>query len=225
MDINFNTDRLIIINYPRYTGGKFISMALGLHPNILIQEQTMARLQMREGANPMIGFNLAMETFKKTKEKSKNFEWGCMELANFNVKSLQADARADETRCNDLWRELTNQNKFYFFMADHTDLNMYSKYVNRKTIRLTNYEWILKKRNKIAVKLEHDIDGDSIAFDMESMKEKSSFIDEIYKIFNFLGLARSEAINRPRIAIQLETLRTSFLDLKLLPQFFSPEEK
>jgi len=210
VDINFSTDRLIVINYPGGAGGKFISLALGLHPDILIQEQKIARLQMREGASPRMGFDLAMKTFEKKRDTNKHFEYGCMELANFNGGDLQDDATADERLCNDFWRELTNQNRFYFFMIDHTDGNEYEKYVNRKTIRLINYEWIMKEREIIPTKFEHDINGDSIAFDMESIKEKSSFIDEIYKIFNFLGL--EESIKAFDYSIQLDTLRTSFLD-------------
>ena len=95
-------------------------------------------------------------------------------------------------------------------MVDHTELNIYSTYVNRKTIKLINYEWILKERKVMRVKLEHDIDGDSIAFDMESIKEKSLFINEIYKIFNFLGL--EELTKTVDYSVQFDTLRTSFLD-------------
>lgn len=212
MDINFDTDRLIVMNYPGGAGGKFISLALGLHPDILIQEKTMARLQMREGASPRIGFDLAMKTFEKKRDSNKHFEFGCLQLANFNQYDLQDDATADERLCNDLWRELTNQNRFYFFMVDDTDLNTYSKYVNRKTIRLINYEWIMKGREipPCGYNFEQDIDGDLIAFDMESIKENSAFIDEIYKIFNFLGL--EDPIKTFDYSIQLDTLRTSFLD-------------
>ena len=210
MDINLDTDRLIIMNFPSGAGGKFISLALGLHPDILVQDEMMARLQMKEGASEMMGFDLAMKTFKKKRDTNKHFEWGCMELANFNSDDLHDDATADERLCNDFWRELTNQNRFYFFMMDHRPFNTYSKYVNRKTIRLINYEWIMKERNKTPIKFKHDIDGDSIAFDMESIKEQSLFIDEIYKIFNFLGL--EESIKTFDYSIQLDTLRTSFLD-------------
>ncbi len=210
MDINFSTDRLIVMNYPTCAGGKFISLALGLHPNILPQAQKEARLQMKEGASPMMGFDLAMKTFEKKTDTNKHFEYGCLQLANFYSSDLEDDATADERLCNDLWRELTNQNKFYFFMTDHSELNIYSKYVNRKTIKLINYEWVLKERKETRVKLEHDIDGDSIAFDMESIKEKSLFINEIYKIFNFLGL--EELTKTVDYSVQFDTLRTSFLD-------------
>ena len=68
MDINFNTDRLVVLNYPVGAGGKFISLALGLHQNILIQEQTMARLMMQNRVDPTMRFKLAMKTFEKTEE-------------------------------------------------------------------------------------------------------------------------------------------------------------
>lgn len=210
MDINFATDRLIVLDYPAGAGGKFISLALGLHPDILVQEQTMARRMIRDDASPHMGFNLAMKTFEKKNDTNKHFEFGCSQLANFNASDLQDDATADERLCNNFWRELTNQHKFYFFMTDHKGLNTYSNYVNRKTIRLINYEWVMKGRKKILFKFEHDIDGDSISFDMGSIKEKALFINEIYKIFDFLGLGMST--KTVEYSTQFDTLRTSFLD-------------
>ena len=52
MDINFDTDRLIVMNYPMSEGGKFISLALGLHPKILIQEQTSYLLMFGHIGHP-----------------------------------------------------------------------------------------------------------------------------------------------------------------------------
>ena len=208
MDINFNTDRLVVLNYPLGAGGKFISLALGLHPNILIQEQTMARLMMKQGVDPMMGFKLAMKAFEKTEETNSHFEFGCFQLSGFNAGMLRQDNTADEKVCNDLWRELTNQDKFYFFMVDHNKgSKTYSKYVNRKTIRLINYEWVMKDRGMDKQEtLDQDIDGESITFNMESIKESTSFVDEVYKIFKFLGLV-AEA-GHPE---QLNELRKGFI--------------
>ena len=208
VDINFNTDRLVVLNYPGGAGGKFISLALGLHPNILIQEQTMARLMMKQGADPMMGFKLAMKAFEKTEETNSHFEFGCLQLTNFTHEMLDQDNTADEKVCNDLWRELTNQDKFYFFMVDHTNKNLYSRYTNRKTIRLINHDWITKDRGYIDRQdnLGQDIDGESIAFNMESIKESTSFADEVYKIFKFLGLVAD-----PGHPEQLNELRGRFI--------------
>ena len=208
MDINFNTDRLVVLNYPVGAGGKFISLALGLHPNILIQEKTMAILMMKQGADPMMGFKLAMKAFEKTEETNSHFEFGCSQLSGFNAGMLNQDNTADEKVCNDLWRELTNQDKFYFFMVDQNNgSKTYSKYVNRKTIRFINYEWVMKDRGLDKQEfLDQDIDGESIAFNMESIKESTSFADEVYKIFKFLGLVAD-----PGHQEQLNELRGRFI--------------
>ena len=214
MDINFNTDRLVVLNYPLGAGGKFISLALGLHPNILVQEQTMARLMMKQGADPMMGFKLAMKTFEKTEETNSHFEFGCSQLSGFNAGMLRQDNTADEKACNDLWRELTNQDKFYFFMVDHSNKNLYSRYTNRKTIRLINYNWIMKDRGMDKQdNLDQDIEGESITFNMESIKENTSFADEVYKIFKFLGLVAEtghpEQLNQLRERF-IQTFKTGF---------------
>ena len=219
MDINFNTDRLVVLNYPGGAGGKFISLALGVHPNILVQEQTMARLMMKQGVDPTMGFNLAMRALEKTKETNSHFEFGCMELANFNMGNLEADVSGDEKMCNDLWRELTNQDKFYFFMVDHSNKNLYSRYTNRKTIRLINYEWVMKDRGMDKQEtLDQDIDGESITFNTESIKESTSFVDEVYKIFKFLGLVAD-----PGHPEQLNELRKGFIQTFKIG--FEPGEK
>ena len=189
MDINFNTDRLVVLNYPGGAGGKFISLALGLHTNILIQEKTMARRMMKQSVDPAMSFKLAMKTFEKAEETNSHFEYGCLQLAGFNSDLLNQDNTADEKVCNDFWRELTNQDKFYFFMVDHSNKNLFSRYTNRKTIRLINYDWIMKDRGiDKQDNLDQDIEGESITFNMESIKENTSFVDEVNKIFNFFGL-------------------------------------
>ena len=214
MDINFNTDRLVVLNYPGGAGGKFISLALGLHPNILIQEQTMARLMMKQGADPMMGFKLAMKAFEKTEETNSHFEFGCSQLSGFNAGMLNQDNTADEKVCNDLWRELTNQDKFNFFMVDHSNKNPYSRYTHRKNIRLINYDWIMKDRGiDKQDNLDHDVEGESITFNMESIKENTSFVDEVYKIFKFLGLVAEtghpEQLNQLRERF-IQTFKTGF---------------
>ena len=214
MDINFNTDRLVVLNYPGGAGGKFISLALGLHPNILIQEQTMARLMMKQGADPMMGFKLAMKAFEKTEETNSHFEFGCSQLSGFNAGMLNQDNMADEKVCNDLWRELTNQDKFNFFMVDHSNKNPYSRYTHRKNIRLINYDWIMKDRGiDKQDNLDHDVEGESITFNMESIKENTSFVDEVYKIFKFLGLVAEtghpEQLNQLRERF-IQTFKTGF---------------
>jgi len=214
VDINFNTDRLVVLNYPLGAGGKFISLALGLHPNILIQEQAMARLMMKQGADPMMGFKLAMKVFEKTEETNSHFEFGCSQLSGFNAGMLRQDNTADEKVCNDLWRELTNQDKFYFFMVDHSNKNPYSRYTHRKNIRLINYDWIMKDRGiDKQDNLDHDVEGESITFNMESIKENTSFVDEVYKIFKFLGLVAEtghpEQLNQLRGRF-IQTFKTGF---------------
>ena len=212
VDINFNTDRLVVLNYPVGAGGKFISLALGLHQNILIQEQTMARLMMKNRVDPTMRFKLAMKTFEKTEETNSHFEFGCSQLSGFNSGMLDQDKTADEKACNDLWRELTNQDKFYFFMVDNSNKNPYSRYTHRKNIRLINYDWIMQDRG-IDQQDTLDIEGESITFNMESIKENTSFVDEVYKIFKFLGLVAEtdhpEQLNQLRERF-IQTFKTGF---------------
>lgn len=209
MDINFETDKLLVLNYPEGAGGKFISLALGVHPEIIVQDEKLAGLQMRDNADLLMGYNLAMKAFSKSINGDQHFEYGCGQLAGFRADMLIEDEKADEKNCNDFWRELTNQKKFYYFLIDHTDKNLLAKYTKRKTIRLINYDWILQDRKWQDKTLAHTTDGECITFDMQSIKDNKAFIDEIYKIFDWLGM---KAKNSLGYSVQLETLRTKFLE-------------
>lgn len=216
MKINFNTKNLIVLNYPRGAGGKFISLALALHPRVLIQQEKMARLMMRRDADESMGFNLAMKTFEKSEKTNSHFEFGCEALSGFNSEKLVKDLTSDEKESNDLWKELTNQDKFYFFMVDHSTDSLYSRYKNRKTIRLINYDWILKDRD-IDKKanlpfvfdegLDRNINEVSIIFDMKSIKDTILFKNEVHNIFNFLELDITSVNNE-----QIEKLRERFME-------------
>ncbi len=222
MKINFNTKNLIVLNYPRGAGGKFISLALAVHPRVLIQEEKMARLMMRRGADKSMGFNLAMKTFEKSEKINSHFEFGCEALSGFNAEHLVKDLTADEKVSNDLWKELTNQDKFYFFMVDHSTESFYSRYKNRKTIRLINYDWIMKDRRidkKVNLpfvfeeNLDRNLNDLSITFNMESIKDSILFVKEVNNILSFLGLDvetdSTEQIEKLRKRF-METFKTGF---------------
>jgi len=193
VDINFNTDRLLILNYLKGSGGKFISLCLNIHPKVLPQHETLARAKMTRPTDTKFGFDIAARTFDRSRADGKHFELGGGMLAGFNFNHMAKDTNADKQRCNDLWKELTNNNDHYFVMDDHTDKEIYSRYVNRKTLILKNYEWILQARNPPSYAGHGIIDSrgkneNYIKFDMASIKTKRSFREEIGLLFDFVGL-------------------------------------
>ena len=216
MDINFGTDKLIIMKYPPGAGGKFISLALNVHPDVLPQDEKLAKKKIEEGfKNLKLGFKISMKTFEIKRQKKKHIEYGCKELAGFNGLFLTRQGiDIDEKIANNFWRELTNQSKYYFFMIDHTDLNLYRRYINKKVIVLKNFDWILKGRpyfkNKInieKVKFPTTTETD-FCFDMLSLQDQTFFKNELDKVLEFLNLKKFNL----EMSNDIEILRKNFLE-------------
>jgi len=214
MQINFLTNKLVVIHYPAGAGGKFIAMALALHPRILLQDKTLARADMEHSFPITKTKKIVMWTFEKKKKTNSHVEFVCSQFAGFSSYDLMEDITSDEKKCNELWKQLTNQDKFYFFMTENKDAESFSRYPNRKIIKVTNYKWILQPRRKIEIDPTFDdvLDGapDSSSFDMLSIKEKNSFIKEINKTLDYLGLDQSS--DETLFGNHLDDLRKSFLE-------------
>ena len=210
MDINFFTEKLIVTTFQPLAGGKFINMALALHPNILFQDEKLARLKMMGKQDIEKSFQTTSSTFSKKIELGQHIEYGCEGLAGFHGGMLDSDIKADEKNCNQLWIELTNQQKYYFFMVDCSpgDEIQFKRYPNRKTLRLKNHEWIIDQRGgSPAIYNKPDLPN-SFCFDMSSIKDSIAFRKEIYSVLDFLGLALSDA---QVFESYLEHLRKGFL--------------
>ena len=227
MDINYNTDKLIILKYPPGAGGKFVSLCLGLHPKVLPQDATLAKEKILDKKlNIETGYNHAMNVFNKKLELNTHYEYGCLQLAGFNLKDLQKNIDSDVVLSNNFWKELTRQKDFYFFMVDSYRSNAYKNYVNRKRIYITNYDWLLKERNlpsqsisetnRLKTIFEKQRNHELIDFDIETVQKQDSFQKEIDKVFKFLGLSFDSYS-------YLENLRLKFL--QTLKIGFEPGEK
>jgi len=222
MDINYNTEKLIIIKYPPGAGGKFVSLCLGLHNKILPQHDTLAKEKiLQPNPNVEIGYNHALNTFTQKIELNKHFEYGCLQLAGFNLKDLHQNPDADVVLSNNLWKELTNQKDYFFFMIDDYGFNTYKKYTKRKTIYITNYNWLLKARNlpiqssseidRLKKILEKHKNNNCIDFDIETVQKQTSFQKEIDKVFKFLGLSFDSYSYLEKLRLKfLQTLKIGF---------------
>jgi len=212
MDINFKTDRLLIMHYPIGAGGKFVQMCLALHSEVLFIHEKLSRIKMRNNFNNSRSFDMAMWPFYKKLEVGEHIEYGCNELGGFNSSHLEKDTRADEKLCNQLWIELTNQDRFYFSMTQHSNANPFVRYTHRKTLALVNYDWIMRPRRGITKDVLCDDQPigspDYETFDMKSITNRTMFEREIFKIFDYLELQDPET---PELSGHLDRLRRIFL--------------
>ena len=212
MKINYNTERLIVLNYPAGAGGKFISLCLALSPKVLHQDQRPAKIKMRglmtNEQSFMIGKNVL------TKSKRNNLDWhfelGCMELAGFG----EGNDRKDPTVANDLWKELTNQQEFYFCMGDHQG-DEWNHYPNARHIILKGYDWLLDERGISKQEKEwyrNKKEEYTTTFEQSSVKDPLSFKEEIGHLYRFLALEDPnwDHIEQLRL-LWLETAKIGFV--------------
>ena len=211
--INFVTDQLVIMHYPERAGGKFVQLALALHPKILFIDDNLARLKMKQKFSPRQSFKVSMWPLQEKTRVGAHTEFSCEKFAGFNSDHLEKDPLADEKMCNDLWTMLTNQSEYYFLMTEHSNANPWSRYINRKTISCINYEWIREKRktNGRDILCDDKPKGNTsfIYFDMNSIKNDKSFANEIYKMYDFLKIPEAEDTDFFQM---LDQLRKKFLD-------------
>lgn len=206
-EINRNTDRLIVFNYPEGAGGKFISLCLALSPRVLHQDQRLAKIKMRGLMNNERSFLTGKTVLTKSKRNNLDwhFELGCMELAGFGD--------GHDSTANELWVELTNQTQFYFCMMSHTG-NGYNHYPEAYHIIFKGYDWILEKRNKTIsnINLEQNKKREKILhFDQGAIKDHLLFKKEIKHLYNFFKFDEPnwEHIEELRI-IWLDTFTPGF---------------
>ena len=213
MNINFNTDRLIIMNYPRGAGGKYIASCLAVNPFVCHMNADLAEQKMKGEMDSDDSFEHTIKPFELKRKFQRHFEYGNRQLSGFVDGDLRDDIKADEIKSNDTYRKLTNQHQYYFCMTDADQTGMWQRYPNRKNIVLTNFDWIHEARNVpitgIGGRIDwnHDTEYDNrIDFDMESFrKDDETFGKELAKVFSHLGL---DMIDRK----YLHRLRTDFLE-------------
>ena len=209
MEINFNTDKLVVLVFQRGAGGKFLSLCLNLNHRVLIQDKKLARIQMRLQDNTKFSHELALRSFDKKYKTSKHHEYGCVELAGFHSGHLKANKEFNQNSvATSLFKELTNQDRFFFFMVDHYHLDLFKDYPNRKSIRLENYKWILDDRgikfNQRWADENKVMRDQEFWFDMSSIKDSGRFLKEINRASRYLGVDFDQSN-------MLEVLRTKFL--------------
>ena len=199
--INHDTDRLIVLNYPIGAGGKFIGLCLALSPEVLHQDEQLARQKMRGNSKSDESFLVGKSVIERSQDT--HFELGCRELAGFN----SGNDRKDPTLANDLWRELTNQQEFYFCMMDHQG-NQWDHYPNARHIILKGYDWLLYGRGLPKQERawhRNKKEEYTTTFDQGSVKNPLSFKEEIGRLYRFFSL---EEPNWDHV----EQLRSMWLD-------------
>ena len=189
MEKNLQTNNLIQINYPVDAGGKFISLCLAVNDQVLHQHKKIAQSKINKKWNENKSFDVSKSVILKSIKINSHYELGCLLLSGF-----MASQSIDEQNryATDFWKELTNQNEYYFCLMNNTTTNRLSQYKNSKHITLKNWEWIMDARKVYNFehhpwKFDHSKHTHTF-FDMSSIKEANAFKNEITLLFSFLKL-------------------------------------
>lgn len=187
--INYNTKKLIVINYPGGAGGKFIAMCLALSDDVLYQHPDLANKKINGNLNSIESYQAGLRLLKSSKNNVHS-QFNDDQFAGFN------DGHSIDEQNNSatvLWKTLTNQNKYWFIMTSHFG-NQWKHYPNAYNIIIKNYEFILKDRQKHLQEKrifeEHFTDKNRLLFfDQSSVKNKQSLKDELSKLIYFFKMS------------------------------------
>jgi len=200
MKANLNTDKVIILFYPQFAGGKFLMNCLALSKNATFQNSEIARkdLELKDykiDENFHYNFKLdaALKSLPPNKKECinwKNYEYGCIQFFNWNCSS--SDYFDMENDCKDEIKILSNRTDTNFFIVSHTTTGLQkilNYFKNAKIIMLTEFNHFLiksanLKSNKSFDKGEYHIARWEKQFDTINKKFNIDYIMSYKNIFN-----------------------------------------
>ena len=126
MMINYNSHNPVIIQFPRFAGGKFISNCLALSKYAVPQDAATARYLLDNPTDYNYRFARVNDTLPKTVDKMKNW----INQYEFGDKQQQS-----------VLAQLSNSNLNFFLVAHQPDITaeLLTLWKNAKVIVLTNF--------------------------------------------------------------------------------------
>lgn len=203
MNINFDTDRVVIFIFPKWAGGKFIMNCLGLSDYSVLQDATLAEKQLdgQFDRNAKLDYILSkLDSVVKTKNWD-DLGLGCKQLFGSNERDY-ADTSLLEF--NQVIDTLSNKDFLLLFGAHSTAklLNMLSVWKNAtllvftnttnfRRLRYTNLvetDWTEWDKEVTAFFEEHDIPNNIYYFNNDIYFDEKRTVDEIEKLYSLLKL-------------------------------------
>ena len=147
MSVNYQSTNPVIIQFPRFAGGKFISNCLALSRHAVPQDKQTAEYLLKDPAN----YNYRAQQIKKTLPARKEmtswidkFEMGDMQLFGPSYLNWEEFGTPE---ANSVTEQLSNS-KLAFFITNHTGpngvANILKVWPNARIIQLINYREFFK---------------------------------------------------------------------------------
>ena len=159
MNFNFNTSNLVVFQFPRYAGGKFVINCLGLSDNMVLQSRSLAQRQ--------VDGTISLEDKKKYIIEHLSWEdaadgWADLSLGDAELFVSDAGTRRDEAisslafgkqhdRINDTVKFLSQQEDRHllFPIIKHTATIHRERHPNAKVIQWKNNGDFVKTRTSL----------------------------------------------------------------------------
>jgi len=201
--VNFDTENLIIVCYPKNAGGKFLVNCLGLSDQSLFQSADLSVMQLNGLFDYSQKLNYLLTKLDKVDDKWNDLGLGCHQLfgiSNSSYRYIVANKiQPQDLTYSPLIGEITNSNSHYFYLVAHSSevLECHLKvWKNPKIIMLTNFhEFIGTYRSNVwnadaEIKWINTITNvcqPNIVWDTSRYLDKDRLSDGIEELYSVLG--------------------------------------
>ena len=194
MEINFETDRMIVAHYCGGAGGKFLLNCLAVANEVLHMSKEFAKVKIKgrwtedqsvkASRTPSL-LSIKHNTHVEFDHGHDIYGWDQQES-----KSNQID------HATDFFKNLTNQNKFYFTHSNHGYYQNFTHYMRCKNIIIDRCDKLLEIRNMSANKEPWLVDTnryvplmqDKVFFNMDTFLDPMEFKNEMKHLFEYLKI-------------------------------------
>ncbi len=145
--INFDTDKLIILYYPPWAGGKFLANCIGLSNSAFFQSAYLVEKQLENNFSIEDKKNYLLSQISEVNNEWNDLNLNCKRLFGVNYFSIDQNIIVDKKiknlfNFNEVVEKISSNNK-YFFRATHTykELKIDKEFwPNAKIIYFYNYD-------------------------------------------------------------------------------------
>jgi hypothetical protein len=142
--INTDTNKIIAVSYPKGAGGKFLLNCMGLSDSMVLQDQELAKKQIKGEFAPEEKFQFLMTKIQETGHHWRDLDLGCSQLfSDIDYQKIWYDIRAfSMTPVIDY----LSKNQLYFGLVSHSLgalKNQLGIWTNARVLLLNNTEKFL----------------------------------------------------------------------------------
>jgi hypothetical protein len=194
MSVNFNTNNLVIFQYPTGAGGKFVAACCGLSSGMVLSSDALACRQLLNTFSSSDKLSHLTRTIKNIGSWN-DFELGCNQL--FGIAIDDYDKMPDHEisqRFKPVVETLSHSNLKFPVIA-HTPyvckLGL-NKWPNARIVQFNNNQEFYKKFRPGKIHYDEqaslNVSNDMFNWDQQAVLDNSKFLDQIEELYDWLDL-------------------------------------